>query len=270
MNPGTVLTVHSYKGGTGKSIISTNLAAILSGEGKSVCLIDLDLRAPSLYKVFGTNEGKFWVNDLLGGGCEPSDVLFDVSKVTKSKGRLFVALANPSMGAIRESIVRDRKGEMMALRRLITLNKHLAEKMAMDYIILDTDPGLSYASINSVAAADLVLVVATWDASDLAGVQGMVGELYKMLEKRAIVLMNKIPEQLLTDKATRGRLTDQFKKAFKLPVVDLLPCYCEVMRQERSTIMALERPKHPFSRSLVEVAKRIEESEGTLSAGRPF
>ncbi|GAI45730.1 unnamed protein product, partial [marine sediment metagenome] len=154
---------------------------------------------------------------------------------------------------------KDRKGEMKALRRLLTLNEHLLEKMAMDYVILDTNPGMSYASINSVAASDLVLVISTWDASDLAGAQGMVNELYNMLEKRAIVLMNKIPEQLLIDKAMRGRLTDQFKKAFKLPVIDLLPCYCDVLRQERSTIMAIERPKHPFSRSLVEVAKRIRE-----------
>lgn len=259
MNPGTVLTVHSYKGGTGKSIISTNLATIFSREGKNVCLIDLDLRAPSLDKVFGADGRKFWVNDLLDGKCKPSDILFDVSKVTKSEGRLFVALANPSMRAIREAVARDKKEEMMALRRLLMLNEHLLEKMAMDYIILDTNPGMSYASINSIAVADLVLVIATWDASDLAGAQGMVSELYSMLEKRAIVLINKMPEQLLIDKAMRKRLTDQFKKAFKLPVVDLLPCYCEVLRQERSTIMALERPKHPFSRSLVEVAKHIAE-----------
>ena len=257
MNPGTVLTVHSYKGGTGKSVISTNLAAILSREGNNVCLIDLDLRAPSLDKVFGADGREFWANDFLAGKCKPSDILFDVSKVAKSEGRLFVALANPSMEAIREAITKDRKGEMTALRRLLTLNEHLLEKMAMDYIILDTNPGMSYASINSVAASNLVLVISTWDASDLAGAQGMVNELYNMLEKRAIVLMNKIPEQLLIDKAMRRRLTDQFKKAFKLPVIDLLPCYCEVLRQERSTIMALERPKHPFSRSLVEVAKRI-------------
>jgi septum site-determining protein MinD len=259
MDPGTVLTVHSYKGGTGKSIISTNLAAILSREGKNVCLVDLDLRAPSLDKTFGVKGRKFWINDFLDGRCEPSDILFDVSREKKLKGKLFVALANPSMEAIRGGIASDRKREMMALRRLLMLKDHLLGKLAMDHVILDTSPGLSYASINAVTAADLVLVVATWDASDLAGVQGMVSELYSMLEKRAIVLMNKIPGKLLIDKATKRRLTDQFTTAFKLPVVDLLPCYCEVLRQERSTIMAIKRPEHPFSRSLVEVAKRIEE-----------
>ena len=259
MTPGTVLTVHSYKGGTGKSIISTNLATIFSQEGNDVCLIDLDLRAPSLDKVFGAEGRKFWVNDFLDGKCEPSDILFDVSKDRKLKGRLFVALANPSMGAIREAVTTDRKKEMRALHRLLMLKEHLLKKMAMDYVILDTNPGLSYTSINSIVVADLVLVISTWDASDLAGAQGMISELYSMLEKRAIVLMNKIPKQLLIDEATRKRLTDQFKKAFKLPVIDLLPCYCEVLRQERSAIMTLDRPRHPFSRSLVGVAKRIEE-----------
>jgi len=257
MNPGTLLTVHSYKGGTGKSIISVNLATIFSREGNNVCLIDLDLRAPSLDKTFGADGRKFWINDFLDEKCEPSDILFDVSKVTKSKGRLFVALANPSMEAIREAVTKDRKWEMKALRRLVTLNEHLLEKMAMDYIIFDTNPGLSYASINAVAVADLVLVISTWDASDLAGAQGMVSELYSMLEKRAIVLMNKIPEQLLIDEAMRKRLIDQFKKAFKLPVIGLLPCDCGILRQERSTIMALEKPKHPFSLGLVEAAKYI-------------
>ncbi|MFQ6130262.1 MAG: ParA family protein, partial [Candidatus Hadarchaeaceae archaeon] len=48
MNPGAVIAVHSYKGGTGKTLVSMNLASIFSRQGKNVCLVDLDLRAPSL------------------------------------------------------------------------------------------------------------------------------------------------------------------------------------------------------------------------------
>ncbi len=59
MSSGTVLTLHSYKGGTGKTFIATNLAAALASEGKRVCLIDFDLRAPSLAKVFGAEGRKF-------------------------------------------------------------------------------------------------------------------------------------------------------------------------------------------------------------------
>ena len=260
MNPGVAIAVHSYKGGTGKSLISTNLASIFASQGKNVCLVDLDLRAPSLDATFAA-DGKHWVNDFLDDKCEPMELLKDFSNEKGTKGRLLVALANPAMEAIRETITKDRKWEMRALRRLLSLKELLLENLAVDYVILDTSPGLLYASINAIAAADLALVVATWDASDVSGTQGMVGELYDLLERRAIVLMNKIPEQLITNEEMRKRLTNQFKSAFKLPVIDIIPCYCDVLRQERSTIMALEKPEHPFSRGLVEVAQRIEKTK---------
>jgi septum site-determining protein MinD len=267
MNPGIVLAVHSYKGGTGKSVISINLASIFASQGKDVCLVDLDLRAPSLDATFPA-EGKYWINDFLDGRCEPMDLLKDFSREKGTKGRLFVVLANPSMDAIRDIITKDRRWEMRALRRLLSLKDLLLKKMAMDYVIFDTSPGLSYASINSVAAADLALVVTTWDASDVAGTQGMVGELYDLLEKRAIVLMNKIPEQLISNEEMRRRLTNQFKSAFKLPVMDLLPCYCDVLRMERASIIFLEKPEHPFSKGLVEVAGKIEKSVRELASHR--
>ncbi|KUO41485.1 MAG: hypothetical protein AVW06_01260 [Hadesarchaea archaeon DG-33-1] len=260
LNPGTVLAVHSYKGGTGKTMISMNLSAILAKQGKNVCLIDLDLRAPSLDATFAAN-GKYWINDFLSGKCEPMDMLKDFSKEKNTNGRLLLALANPSMEAIREIVTKDKRWEMGALRRLLSLKEFLTNNLALDYMIMDTSPGLSYGSINAVAASDLVVVVSTWDASDVTGTQGMIGELYKLLEKRAIVIMNKIPEQLIVGEELRERLADQFKRAFKLPVVNLLPCYCDVLRQERATIMALDKPDHPFSKSLAEVAREVEKAE---------
>ncbi|GAI06894.1 unnamed protein product, partial [marine sediment metagenome] len=55
MNPGIVLAVHSYKGGTGKTLVSMNLASIFASQGKNVCLVDLDLRAPSLDATFAAD-----------------------------------------------------------------------------------------------------------------------------------------------------------------------------------------------------------------------
>ena len=132
------------------------------------------------------------------------------------------------------------------------------KKLSIDYIVIDTSAGLSYTSINAVTVADLVLLLSTWDKADVTGTQGMVKEIYDMLDRRSIVIMNKIPEQLIIDEATKNRLIDQFSSTLKLPVIDLLPCYCEVLRQERSTIMSLERPKHSYSQRLSKVAKHIE------------
>jgi MinD-like ATPase involved in chromosome partitioning or flagellar assembly len=48
---GKIIAVHSYKGGTGKTLLSTNLAATFARLGKKVCLFDLDFRAPSLFAI---------------------------------------------------------------------------------------------------------------------------------------------------------------------------------------------------------------------------
>jgi len=257
LNLGAILAVHSYKGGTGKTMISMNLAAILAKQGKNVCLIDLDLRAPSLSTSFAA-DGKYWINDFLSGKCEATDMLKDFSNEKSTDGRLLVGLANPSMDAIREIVTNDKRREMEALRRLLSLKEFLLNNLATDYVLIDTSPGLSYASINAVTASDLVLVVSTWDASDIMGTQNMIGELYDLLEKRAIVIMNKIPEQLIVDEKKKGELGNRFKNAFKIPVLDFLPCHCDVLRQERATIIALDRPDHPFSKSLAEIAEKLE------------
>lgn len=264
MSPGIVLTVHSYKGGTGKSLISTNLASILASQGRNVALLDLDLRAPSLNATFG-NDGNGWVNDFLDEECEANELFKDFSKEKGTKGKLAVALANSSVDIIRETVGKDRKWEMRALHRLLSLKEYLLKESGMDYVILDTSPGPHYASINAVAVADLVLVITTCDEADAAGTRGMVGELYNLLEKRATVLLNKVPEHLLMGTKNKEKLVSQFKRAFNLPLMNLLPCYCDVLEQERSRIMALEDPKHPFSRDLVKVARRIEETGKKIS-----
>ena len=42
------IVFHSYKGGTGKTTIAANFAALLTKKGYRVFLLDLDVYAPSL------------------------------------------------------------------------------------------------------------------------------------------------------------------------------------------------------------------------------
>ena len=44
-----IIAVHSYKGGTGKTLMSTNLAAIYAMNKHKVALFDMDFRAPNLH-----------------------------------------------------------------------------------------------------------------------------------------------------------------------------------------------------------------------------
>jgi len=43
------IAVHSYKGGSGKTSFAINLASAYASVGKSVCLLYVDLKAPSSF-----------------------------------------------------------------------------------------------------------------------------------------------------------------------------------------------------------------------------
>ncbi|NIU85189.1 MAG: AAA family ATPase, partial [Candidatus Thorarchaeota archaeon] len=181
---GKIIAVHSYKGGTGKTLVSINLAATLANFGRKVFLMDLDFRAPSLATFFGFGKVEASLNDYLNGTCKIDRVLLDLSDRVSERGEFWVGLADPSTEAIREMSAKDRKWEMRALGRLLALRDSLLDDWGFDYLIFDTSPGLQYSSINAIVTADLVIVASTFDRSDIDGTRRMLHELYDLFEKK--------------------------------------------------------------------------------------
>ena len=255
---GKIIAVHSYKGGTGKTSLSVNLAATYARMGKKVCIMDLDFRAPSLHAIFKKQNLNYWLNDYLNGVCEINKVLVDETKEHGNGGKLFVALANPSTEAIRDMTAKDRKWEMKALGRLLSLRSSLLNEMDLDYIICDTSPGLQYSSINAIVTADVVLVVTSLDASDINGSQRMTSELYDLFEKKTGILVNKVIAEYLSSEKEHKKFDKYIKNLHTLPVLATIPCFCEVLRAAGDFIFTEERPEHPFTETIEELATKVE------------
>jgi MinD-like ATPase involved in chromosome partitioning or flagellar assembly len=253
---GKIVAVHSYKGGTGKTLLSINLAATLAKHGKKVCLFDLDFRAPSLATLLKVEKVEHWLNDYLNGNCEIEKILIDLSDRIQNSGKLFVGLANPATEAIRDMSAKDRKWEMRALGRLLALRNALLNDGGFDYLILDTSPGLQYSSINAIVSADLVLVATTFDRSDVDGTRRMLRELYDLFEKKTEVILNKV---LDTRSLTRkDEVQTRLKDVYQVPLLGLIPCFCDILRAEGGIIFAQEKPEHPFAKILDEMANKID------------
>jgi len=254
---GKIIAVHSYKGGTGKTLLSINLAATFAAHGKKVCLVDLDFRAPSLSTILKIEKAEHWMNDYLNGTIEIGKVLIDLSDKIQNRGNLFVGLANPSTEAIRDVSAKDRKWEMRALGRLLALRNSLLNDKGLDYLIFDTSPGLQYSSINAIVSADLVIVATTLDRSDVDGTKRMLRELYDLFEKKTDIILNKV----LNDSSSRfGRveLQTKIKDEYQAPLLGIIPCFCDVLRAEGGIIFAQEKPEHPFAKILEEIANKID------------
>jgi MinD-like ATPase involved in chromosome partitioning or flagellar assembly len=254
-----IVAVHSYKGGTGKTLLSVNLAATFAKHGKKVCLFDLDFRAPSLFAILNVNNAEFWLNDYLNGKCDIDKVILDLSNKIEGTGDFLAALANPSTEAIREMSAKDRKWEMRALGRLLSLRNTLLNDQEFDYLVFDTSPGLQYSSINAIVTADFVVVATTGDRSDVDGTRRMLRELYNLFEKKTGLVMNKVLDP--TSKSKRDEMERRVKNVYQVPMLGLVPCFCEILRAEGNLIFVQDKPNHPFTKILDEMARKIENNE---------
>jgi septum site-determining protein MinD len=212
--------------------------------------LDLDLRAPSLSSTFN-NAKTFWVNDYLNKACKVENILTDCTPNYLKSGQLFVGLADPSTEAIREISSKDRKWEMEALAMLLSLKETLLDNMKFDYVIFDSSPGLQYSSINAIVVADVVLVVTSIDRSDVEGTQRMVNDLYDLYEKKTGIVVNKVPQTILSGKTHLKIDTHQ------LPILNLVPCSCDVLQSGGEYLFAFEKKEHPITQSLLKISTKI-------------
>lgn len=202
---------HSYKGGTGKTTISANFAALLAKKGYRVSLLDLDVYAPSLQAYFGT-EPKKWINDFLFGNADVDDIMMDVTnlvqrfdngddKTNNSKahhGKLWIGLCN----AKKEEIYKLESGggkqdnsKINLLRKFILLREQLLSSYNTDYIVIDTSPGIRYWSINSLAVADTLFLTLKMGDLDIDGTRKMAEEIYSSFTKfgaKSYLILNKV------------------------------------------------------------------------------
>ncbi len=196
-----IIGLHSFKGGSGKTFVATNLGYRLSEEGKKTCIIELDMKAPSLYSFF---ESSKFVNDLLMKRVPVKDYLTEVRK------NLSVIVASPSVQEIRRDLVRS---DVESLKILGRLQEVLAElkSMGFDFVILDNSPGLSYMSVNSMLVSDSIFFVSRAGRDDIDGLK-ILFDVSKSIEKQKYVILNRVTSDV----------------DFDFPIVAKIPCSCEV------------------------------------------
>ena len=256
-----VIALHSNRGGVGKTLIATNLAFAYSKLGENVCLIDLDFRAPGLFPKLQLPTPRFWINDFLNDRGNLWDTLIDVQQKYETPGQLLVGLADPALNSIKNMSWRSKQWEMKAFRKLLSLKTELADK-AVDYLILDTSPGILYSSVNAVACSDMVIIVSTANVVDAVESQKTIQDLYQAFEKPTFVFMNKATTMFEWSEKQKHAVIEKFSSIFNVPILTAVPCYCDLLTSKGASIYVLEMSEHPFSKTIFEIAKKISEIVG--------
>ncbi|MHA1991687.1 MAG: MinD/ParA family ATP-binding protein [Candidatus Hodarchaeales archaeon] len=263
----TTFTVHSFKGGSGKTAISINVCALLANQGYNIALLDFDFHGPSLVSLFNFPENpelkqNNYINDYIEENCSIDDILVDFSNKFKTKGKFFIAKASPNPAAIQNMIGKGRRWQMRAMEKILSLKKKLKESYNIDFICFDSSPGLHYSSLNSIVASDLVFLVVKYDISDFEGTLHMLKGIHSALEKKTWLLVNRVPVyndlEILEAGGYLAIVEDKFKEAIdeNFGILGSIPCLCDVGLYLSSTtlsstrIFAIDQPESPFVKSL--------------------
>ena len=246
-----IVSVHSYRGGTGKSNITANLATLMAQRGLRVGVIDTDIQSPGINVLFGMSSTDFGhtLNDYLWGKCECKESAHDVTDNVNSNlaGRLFLIPSSMNPGDIARVL---KSGYDVSL--LKSGMEELIEALDLDMLMIDTHPGLSEETLLSVALSDVLVILLRPDQQDYLGTSVTLKVADRLQVPRIFLLINKVPSCFEPDAVIR-KVEDSFDK----PVVGMLPHCDEMMALASGGIFAEKYPRHAVTAILQNVVETI-------------
>lgn len=246
-----IISVHSFRGGTGKSNTAANVAAMLALQGKRVGVVDTDIQSPGIHVLFGlAGEGiDRALNDYLWGKCAIQQVARDVTAHLgkEIKGTIYLIPSSIQPGEITRVL---REGYDAHL--LTQGFRSLIDDLGLDFLIIDTHPGLGEETLLSIVISHTLVILLRPDQQDYEGT-GVTIEVARKLKVPAMLLiLNKVPAIF-----DPGPLQERMERTYQVPVAAVLPHSDELMVLASGGIFCLRYPEDPLTGSFHQIAERL-------------
>ncbi len=246
-----VIAVHSFKGGTGKTTLTANLATTLAVNHR-VGVMDLDLSGPGLHVLFGLKKGdvKATLTDIFLGDASPEDVVIDLSqRFGMSRGGLFFCPASNKV----EDMLRLLKSGLEVTLFQDTLQK-VGELYKLDYIIVDTHPGVENDTVLAMGCCDALVLVSRVDQQDLFGTAVMV-LLAETFEKPTFLTLNMVPPGVkIKDAEKVGR---ELAQLFRSKFLAAFEFQMDVINNLSRSVFVVDNPNSTFAHKVTGAAENL-------------
>ncbi|QFS52030.1 MinD/ParA family ATP-binding protein [Nostoc sphaeroides] len=252
-----IIAVHSFRGGTGKSNLIANIAATIALQGQRVGIIDTDIQSPGIHVIFGLKEDKMerTLNDYLWGRCDIKDVAYDVTNTLiaeqgntgKVKGSLYLVPSSIKAGEIARVL---REGYDVV--RLNDGFQELISTLKLDYLLIDTHPGLNEETLLSIGISNILVILLRPDNQDFQGTAVTVDVARKLRVPKMMLVINKVLPSL-----NFADLQQQVEKIYNVPVAGILPLSEEMMQLASIGLFSLRYSEHPISQTITKISDEI-------------
>jgi pilus assembly protein CpaE len=237
---GRIITVFSPKGGTGKTVIATNLAAALAkAEGRRTLLLDLDLQFGDAAIMLGIEPEKT-IYDLVSapGELDPDKL---AGYTTKHKSGLDI-LPAPLRPEDAELVTEAKLGRLLEVARV-----------CYDAIVVDTSPFFHGPMLATLDRTDELLLVCSLDVPTLKNVRLALGtlEMLSFPQARVGIILNRANTKVGMKQREVEAALEQ-KVRYEVPSDRAVP-----LSVNRGAAAVLSEPGSDFAKALEAMAKGV-------------
>ncbi len=246
-----VISVHSFRGGTGKSNLTANLAVTTASRGNRVAIVDTDIQSPGIHVLFGMDEQALQrsLNDYLWERCTITEAAYNVTPpgIAHTKGAVHLVPSSIKAGEIARIL-----NEGYSVTRLNDGLRKLCQELELDYLFIDTHPGLNKETLLSVAISDGLVIILRPDRQDFQGTAVTLQVARKLDTPKTLLVVNKVLASYnLQD------VKEQVAQKFQMPVAGVFPVCNEMIELASGGIFSLEYPDHPFTAQIKHVVDQV-------------
>lgn len=194
---GRIISISNQKGGVGKTTTTINLASFIAEKGRRVLIIDIDPQANAGYGL-GVNVEELGstVYEVLIGTIDIKDAIYKTAIEN-----LFIVPSNIHLSGAQVDLL-DIENKEFILKNAIK-----SIKSDYDFILIDCPPSLGILTLNSLVAADTVLIPLQCEYYALEGLSQLLKIIAMVQEKLNRNL--RIEGVLLTMYDSRTNLSQQ-------------------------------------------------------------
>lgn len=248
-----IVSVYSYRGGTGKTNCIANLAAIVARCGYRVCIVDANLQSPGIHTLFSLEQRAIqrFLNNYLWMNCSIKDVVYDVTAILQEQGhdrsKLYLVPASAQLSDQARILREGYDIDLLhaGLHQLVTA-------LQLDYLFIDTHPGLNEETLVAIDESDIALLILCPDQQDFQGIEAAVTIARSSTVPQLLAIVNKAPAWLDVD-----QLTLHLKAVYGLTVTEVLPYSDDLSRLASRGIFALNEPMQRFNCHIETIAQQI-------------
>jgi MinD-like ATPase involved in chromosome partitioning or flagellar assembly len=250
-----IISVHSFRGGTGKSNLVANMATTLAMQGYRVGIMDTDIQSPGVHVLFGFDNEQVErsLNDYLWDKVPIEQTAIALHNRSDSQ-RPF--LQGTNMWLIPASVHPNDIAKVLREGYDVNLLQQgfhrLVDSLELDYLLIDTHPGLDEETLLAIAMSNALVLLLRTDRQDVHGTAVTIEIARKLEVPKIRLVVNKVPSRY-----DFAQIKQNVEATYNVPVAGLLPLSEDIAVNGSANVFSALYPDHPWTKAIRAITAEV-------------